>query len=147
MVDYAAVLDDLRTKRDQLAELIGRIEAFAPAVAAPNGSEPAREPKKQPRPKAAARRPHRKAAPGTITKREAVFEKAVALARQGKSVAEIAKGVGRHITSIYKWKADPRWPNTKGNGVAATGAAVRRLCTECAQKGISDPCEYCGEAR
>jgi len=154
MVDYAAVLADLRQKRDQLADLITRIEAFAPPAApAPNGDHPAIDPRKIPRrpsKRKAAPKPHAAAPKGDAK------AKAIALRKANPEMAAdtIATKVGAHFTTVYRWLAQAGLGNKKGakdskdsTTTAAGAGALRRLCGECGQKGISDPCEHCGEAR
>lgn len=147
MIDYAAILADLRTKRDQLADLIARIEAFATPVPAPNGDHPAVDPRKRPiqgKKKAPAAEIHPKGERVKNGKGSPDKDNALRLARAGKTPKEIAAAVGRSYATVFYWlqKAGLAGPKKK-----AASDAVRRLCAECGQKGISDPCEHCGEAR
>jgi hypothetical protein len=137
MIDYTAMLADLRRQRDEIAAVIAALEplaAKAPAPAAPRTPKPAPQKKES----AATAQPE----PVLLYAADAKA-KAIALSKEGKTPKEIAAAVKRPYATVYGWlaKAGLAGPKKKG------GDATRRLCAECGQKGISDPCEHCGEAR
>lgn len=145
MVDYAAVLRDLRQKRDQLAELITRIEAFAPPApkaAMTNGSATGEFELQPIDPRKIPLRPRKK--PAAPAAKGDAKTRALELAKGGDfSVQKIADTVGKPYGTVYGWLKGRGKPAKK----APADAPARRMCQECHQKGISDPCEHCGEAR
>lgn len=159
LIDYEAVLQDLRGKRDRLNLAIEAMESFA-TTAAPlppaNGNglavvvAPAPEPDPRKRPRRPSSLRKKKAADAKTASTTAhsngdAKDRAVALARQGKSIGDVAAAVKRPYATVYTWLCGAGLAGKKK--AAAKDEPARRLCAECGQKGVSDPCEHCGEAR
>jgi hypothetical protein len=118
--------------------------AFDLVAPASNGRRPRATRQPKARVKKATRPPTPKLPAGDAKAR------ALELAKDKLSVAAIAAKLKRPYGTVYQWLKGRSGGSTKkvkaaGNG--PKGEQLRRLCEGCGQKGISDPCEHCGEAR
>ncbi len=86
-MDYAAILAELRTRRDQIDAAIRAVEALD-AISNGGRSSQSREPGKRERRK-----------PGRIT--EEVWEKAVARCLKGEKVSAVARDIGVSYSPLY----------------------------------------------